>query len=100
MCVCVAGDRRPPNQEDSMTGREAIEKILTGKRNPMPASEIAEQAAKIATGLKGKTPKATLAALLYTEAKKDDGLVVKSGKGTFKLNPKRKTATKKPRAAA
>jgi hypothetical protein len=88
-----------------MTGREAIEQVLSGKRNATPATEIAEQAAKIATGLKGKTPKATLAALLYTEAKKKDGLVVKAGTGKFKLNPKRKTATakaeapKKPRAA-
>lgn len=72
-----------------MTGKEAIEQVLTGKRKPMPAKDITAAAQEIAQ-LGGKTPEATLAAILYTQAKRDDGLVLKTGRGEFKLNPKRR----------
>jgi hypothetical protein len=39
------------------------------------------------TGLQGKTPAATLAATLYTEAKKPDGAIVLVGRGMVKARP-------------
>ena len=45
-----------------------------------------------ARGLTGKTPKQTLYGTLYAENKKTDGLVTRTAKGTFKLNPARRSA--------
>jgi len=45
----------------------------------------------LATGLKGKTPDQTFYSILYAEAKKTDGIVTQTSKGTFKLNPKART---------
>ena len=82
-----------------LTTKQAIEQVLTGKRNPMTVGEIAEAAIPL-TALTGKTPKQTFYSVLYGEAKKTDGLVVKAGKGgVFKLNPKRKAATPKAEKA-
>jgi hypothetical protein len=44
----------------------------------------------LATSLKGKTPGQTLYSALYAESTKADGLVLQTGRGEFKLNPKRK----------
>jgi HB1, ASXL, restriction endonuclease HTH domain len=75
-----------------LTTKAAIEKVLTGRRKPMTVAEITEAALPL-TGLNGKTPKQTFYSVLYGEAKKADGLVVKAGDGgIFKLNPKRKAA--------
>lgn len=75
-----------------MNSKSAIEQVLAGRRKPMPAKEIVAAALPLATGLKGSTPEATLSAVLYVEAKKAGGLVVKTGRGEFKLNPKRKAS--------
>ena len=74
-----------------MTTKQAIEKVLTGKRNAMTVVAIAEAGIPLAE-LKGATPKQTFYTVLYSEAKKPDGLVVKVDRGTFRLNPKRRTA--------
>jgi HB1, ASXL, restriction endonuclease HTH domain len=76
-----------------MTTKQAIEKVLTGRRKPMRVPEIIKAAVPLATGLKGKTPGQVVYSLLYSESKKPDGLVVQTGKGEFRLNPKRKKAT-------
>jgi hypothetical protein len=66
---------------------------LRGKRR-MTVGQITEAALPL-TALKGKTPKQTFYSVLYGEAKKTDGLVVKAGDGgVFKLNPKRRKAAK------
>jgi HB1, ASXL, restriction endonuclease HTH domain len=81
-----------------MNTKQAIEQVLKGKRNPMRVPEIIAAGVPLATELKGKTPGQTFYSVLYAESKKADGLVVQTGKGEFKLNPKRKAA--KPKADA
>jgi hypothetical protein len=75
-----------------MTKKQAIEAVLTGKRKPMRVPAIIAAGVPLATSLKGKTPGQVFYSVLYSEAKKPDGLVVQTGKGMFKLNPKRKAA--------
>jgi hypothetical protein len=74
-----------------MTTKQAIEQVLAGRRKPMRVPAIIEAAVPL-SNLRGKTPGQTIYSILYAEAKKADGLVVQTGKGMFKLNPKRKTA--------
>ncbi len=81
-----------------MTTKEAVEKVLARRRKPMPVSEIIEKALPLATGLRGVTPKQTLYSVIYGETKKPNGLVVQTGKGEFRLNPKRARSNGKGRA--
>lgn len=74
------------------TTKQAIEQVLKGKRNGMRVPAIIEAAVPLATSLKGKTPGQTVYSILYAEAKKPEGLVVQTGRGEFKLNPKRAKA--------
>jgi HB1, ASXL, restriction endonuclease HTH domain len=75
-----------------LTARQATEKVLTGKRSPMTVAQITEAALPL-TAFKGATPKPQFYSLLYSEARKPDGLVMKAGDGAvFKLNPKRQKA--------
>lgn len=61
--------------------------------------QIIEEAVPLATGLKGKTPGQVIYSVIYAESKKPDGLVIQTGRGTFKLNPRRKAqATAVPAA--
>lgn len=73
-----------------LSTRQAIEKVLTGKRGSMTVSEIAEAGIPL-TGLSGATPKQTFYSTLYAESKKATGIVQKVGRGQFKLNAKRVT---------
>ena len=75
-----------------MTTKQAIEAVLTGKRKPMRVPAIVAAGVPLATGLKGKTPGQVFYSTLYSEAKKPDGLVIQTGKGEFRLKPKRKKA--------
>ena len=50
----------------------------------------------LAASLKGKTPGQTFYSVLYSEAKKSDGLVTQTGRGEFKLN-RAASATRRPR---
>jgi len=75
-----------------MTTKQAIERVLKGKRNGLRVPAIIEAGVPLATTLKGKTPGQTFYSVLYAEAKKPHGLVVQTGRGTFKLNPTRKKA--------
>ena len=72
-----------------MTTKQAIEQVLKGKRNGMRVPAIIEAGVPL-SNLSGKTPGQTFYSVLYAESKKDDGLVVQTGRGEFKLNPKRK----------
>lgn len=70
-----------------VTGRDAIAKVLADGQSH-PAGEITAAAVKLVRpAMAGKTPQATLSAFLYTQAKKPDGLVVRTGKGEFQLRP-------------
>ena len=73
-----------------MTTKEAIEHVLAGRRKPMRVPAIIQAGVPLATSLKGKTPRQTFYSVLYSESKKADGLVVQTGRGEFKLNPKRR----------
>jgi hypothetical protein len=44
----------------------------------------------LATGLRGKTPGQVFYSTIYAESKKPQGLVIQTGRGEFKLNPKRR----------
>lgn len=74
-----------------MTTEQAIQKAMTGKRKPMSVAEIAEAAIPL-SDLKGATPKQVIYSVLYSENKRPDGLVTRTDRGTFKLNPKRRKA--------
>ena len=81
-----------------LTTKQAIEKVMSGKRKAMTVAEITEAALPL-TALAGKTPKQTFYSVLYGEAKKDVGLVLKAGGGgVFKLNPRRKATAKRATA--
>jgi ribosomal protein S7 len=74
-------------EKQAITGRQAVARVMADGK-PRKAKEITSEAVKLVTNMTGKTPEATLAALLYTEAKKKNGLVVKTRKkGEFKLRP-------------
>ena len=74
-----------------MPTKQAIQKAMTGKRKPMSVAEIAEAAIPL-SDLKGATPKQVIYSVLYSENKRPDGLVTRTDRGTFKLNPKRRKA--------
>lgn len=57
----------------------------------MRVPEIIEAGVPL-SNLKGRTPGQTFYSVLYAESKRGDGLVTQVGKGTFKLNPRRKKA--------
>jgi hypothetical protein len=58
----------------------------------MRVPEIIEAGVPLATSLKGQTPGQTFYSVLYSEAKREDGLVVQTGRGESRLNPKRRRA--------
>lgn len=60
-----------------LTTMQAVRKVLGRAKGPMTAQEIALKVVPMVPGLKGATPAATVAAKLYTEAKKPDGVVRK-----------------------
>jgi hypothetical protein len=74
-----------------VTTKQAIQKAMTGKRKPMSVAEIAEAAIPL-SDLKGATPKQVIYCVLYSENKRPDGLVTRTDRGTFKLNPKLRKA--------
>jgi hypothetical protein len=76
---------------DKLTTKGAIEKVLAGRRKPMRVPAIIEAAVPL-SNLAGKTPGQTIYSVLYAEAKKTDGLVIQTGRGEFKLNPRRRKA--------
>jgi hypothetical protein len=84
-------------KECTLTTRQSIEHVLKGKRRPMSVGEIFEQAFPL-TELRGRHPKQGYYSLLYSEGKKEGGLVVQEGRGLFRLNPRRRRSTAKARA--
>jgi hypothetical protein len=65
--------------------------VLRGKRSGMKTSEIIERVlATEGVKLGGKTPGATISAILAVEAAKEDGLIERVAPGTFRLRPQRR----------
>jgi len=83
------------------SGKTAALDVLRGSRKPLPVKEVvaAALADPEVTGMKGKTPAATLSAALYTEAKKPDGVFVKTGKGEFDLRERQAAPARRRRRA-
>jgi hypothetical protein len=77
--------------QNGLTTKQAIEAAMKGSRKPMKVRQIIDTAVPLSR-LTGKTPGQVIYSVLYTEAKRADGLVVQTGKGEFKLNPKRRKA--------
>ncbi len=67
-----------------LTTRQAIVKVMTDNGKAMKAPEIIAAGVKL-TALSGKTPGQTFYSILYSEAKKQNGIVKRSGRGEFKL---------------
>lgn len=74
---------RRSRAEGKLSSKEAIRQVLASGE-PMKSAAIAEAAVPL-TDLQGATPAATIAAVLSVEAKKENGLVERVEKGTFKL---------------
>ena len=80
----------------NVSGKQALIQALNRLGGgPAPAKEIIEAALKLATGLKGKTPAATLSAMLATENAKAEGMFIRTAPGVYKLRAAK--ATPKPR---
>jgi HB1, ASXL, restriction endonuclease HTH domain len=75
--------QRGPREGSTMW---AAMEVLRGKRNPMTAAEIYAEISerKLAPGLKGKTPQATLAAQLAVNAKRGR-YIERTEPGKFRL---------------
>lgn len=80
-----------------MTVSTAICKVLADASEPLKASEIAKLVVPMVPGLKGKTPAATVAAKIYTEAKKSGGFLRKAGDSGFVLSESAKVDVAEPR---
>lgn len=79
------------------SGKAAAIEVLRRSRKAMPVKEVVAKALAdpAVTGMKGKTPEATLSAALYTEAKKKDGAVILVERGMMKARVQRKASTKR-----
>lgn len=77
----------------AMTTMQAIRKVLEEATGPMKAKAIADKVIPLVPGLGGKTPAATVAAKLYTEAKKPDPWIRKTDAG-FELIASKADATR------
>ena len=68
------------------TAKEAAVEVLRAEGGPLSMGELADRILKSGNvNLSGKTPKATISAQVYVEAKKPDGLFVLVQRGTFRL---------------
>ncbi len=67
-----------------LTAKAAIEQVLAQNGGPMRVPEIIKQAVPL-TALSGKTPGQAIYSVIYSEAKKEDGLFEKVERGTFVL---------------
>jgi hypothetical protein len=82
----TSSSRRQPAKAARVTGRDAVRKVLADGQ-PRKTAEITAAAVKlIRPKPEGKTPEATVSALLYVQAKKG-GFVEATGRGEFRLRP-------------
>lgn len=85
----------PAEAKAKKSGKTAAIEVLRRSSKALPVKEVvaAALADPEVTGMKGKTPAATLSAALYTEAKKPGGAVILVGRGVMKARPQRKAST-------
>ena len=77
----------PTKPKKKVTGRDALIRVLKQHEGQdMKVTELCEAAQKIAK-LPGKTPLATLAAMVYTAAKTKDGFCAKVSRGVVRYRP-------------
>ncbi len=70
-------------ESERKTARQATVEVLRGAKEPLKSAEIARRVLEVkGVRLEGKTPAATIAALLAVENKKPDGLFVRVAPGT------------------
>ena len=68
------------------TARQAAAEVLRQASGPLKTAEIVDRVLKTpGRKLAGKTPAATIAAILATENQKADGLFVRTTPGTYTL---------------
>ena len=68
------------------TAKQAAVEVLKGAGEPLKADEIGRRVLQVqGVELKGKTPLATMAAILAVENKKPDGLFERVAPGTYRL---------------
>jgi len=70
----------------SKTAKQATIEVLGGAGEPLKSDEITRRVLAVkGVRLAGKTPAASVAALLAVENKKPDGLFVRTASGTYTL---------------
>lgn len=75
---------------EAKTVKQAAADILRREGRELSVAEIADRMLQIENlRLTGKTPKATISAQLYVEAKKPDGIFELVRRGTFRLRENR-----------
>lgn len=74
------------DQVEKITAKAAAVEVLRRAGEPLQANEIGKRVLRVkGVQLGGKTPHATVAAILATENKKPDGLFVRTAPGTYGL---------------
>ena len=68
---------------ETMTTRQAILHVLKQASEPLKTSQIAEAVVPLVPTLRGKTPRATVGAKLYTEAKRPGSPIRRVEGGAF-----------------
>jgi hypothetical protein len=86
-----------------VSAKQAAAAVLKRAGEPLKADEIARRVLKMkGVSLQGKTPEATIAAMLSVENKKPDGMFVRTDKATYRLREqapqKRSRSTSKAKA--
>ena len=75
-----------PTPSKAITARRAAVEVLRGAGESLRSAEIARRVLELKNlRLAGKTPAATVAAMLAVENKKPDGLFVRTAPGTYAL---------------
>jgi len=77
--------------QGKVSAKAAVAEVLRKARKPLPASKIVERVLKTpGVKLAGKTPAATISAMLAVENKKRDGLFRRTAPGTYTLRARKK----------
>ncbi len=74
------------SEHKPLTARQAAVEVLRSAGEPLKSAEHARRVLEVeGVRLAGKTPAATVAAMLAVENKKPDGLFVRTAPGTYAL---------------
>ena len=71
-----------PTTSTKVSARVRAIEVVKRARGPIAVKDVVKKVlATEGVELKGKTPEATVSAMIYTEAKKEDGAIRKAGRG-------------------